>query len=156
MSPGAIYLACFNISEYCLSTVERNSFLLGRLQLWLQYICSRVNKRTSFQKLAYMYDHHQVQFSTKYVRYLATDARLPVWMVATPFKDPVYGPFQSDGTALTLFISQCIDRVKSFTAALRLNECVPHLLRSRVRTVLARDLNLWRCVCGSLVTDGLT
>ena len=39
---GALYLTCFNLSEYCLSTVERSSFLLGRLQLWLQYIFSKV------------------------------------------------------------------------------------------------------------------
>jgi len=39
---GALYLSCFNLAEYCISTVERNSFLLGRLQLWLQYIFSKV------------------------------------------------------------------------------------------------------------------
>ena len=42
MTQGALYLACFNLSEYCLATVERGSFLLGRLQLWLQYIFSKV------------------------------------------------------------------------------------------------------------------
>ena len=42
ITQGALYLACFNLSEYCLSTVERNSFLLGRLQLWLQYIFTKV------------------------------------------------------------------------------------------------------------------
>ena len=42
ITQGALYLACFNLSEYCLSTVERSSFLLGRLQLWLQYIFSKV------------------------------------------------------------------------------------------------------------------
>ncbi len=42
ITQGALYLACFNLSEYCLATVERTSFLLGRLQLWLQYIFSKV------------------------------------------------------------------------------------------------------------------
>ena len=42
ITQGALYLACFNLAEYCLSTVERSSFLLGRLQLWLQYIFSKV------------------------------------------------------------------------------------------------------------------
>ena len=42
ITQGALYLVCFNMSEYCLATVERDSFLLGRLQLWLQYIFSRV------------------------------------------------------------------------------------------------------------------
>ena len=42
ITQGALYLACFNLSEYTLSTVERSSFLLGRLQLWLQYIFSKV------------------------------------------------------------------------------------------------------------------
>lgn len=39
---GALYLACFNLAEYTISTVERASFLLGRLQLWLQYIFTKV------------------------------------------------------------------------------------------------------------------
>jgi len=43
ISRGALYLACFNLSEYCLATVERSSFLFGRLQLWLQYIHSKVS-----------------------------------------------------------------------------------------------------------------
>lgn len=38
ITPGAVYLACFDLSEYVRATVERDSFLLGRLQLWLQYI----------------------------------------------------------------------------------------------------------------------
>ncbi len=42
ITQGALYLACFNMSEYTKATVERNSFLLGRLQLWLQYIFSKV------------------------------------------------------------------------------------------------------------------
>lgn len=42
ISQGALYLACFNLAEYCMATVERSSFLLGRLQLWLQYIFSKV------------------------------------------------------------------------------------------------------------------
>ena len=42
ITQGALYIACFNMSEYCKSMVERNSFLLGRLQLWLQYIFSKV------------------------------------------------------------------------------------------------------------------
>jgi len=43
ITPGALYLVCFNLSEYCLSTVERGSFLFGRLQLWLQYIYSKAS-----------------------------------------------------------------------------------------------------------------
>jgi hypothetical protein len=43
MTRGAIYLVCFNLAEYCMATVERDSFLLGRLQLWLQYIFTKVN-----------------------------------------------------------------------------------------------------------------
>jgi hypothetical protein len=39
---GAIYLVCFNLAEYCIASVERESFLLGRLQLWLQYIFTKV------------------------------------------------------------------------------------------------------------------
>ncbi len=42
ITQGALYLACFNLAEYTNTTVERNSFLLGRLQLWLQYIFSKV------------------------------------------------------------------------------------------------------------------
>ncbi len=42
ITQGALYLACFNLSEFTNVTVERNSFLLGRLQLWLQYIYSKV------------------------------------------------------------------------------------------------------------------
>ena len=42
ITQGALYLACFNMSEYTKATIERNSFLLGRLQLWLQYIFSKV------------------------------------------------------------------------------------------------------------------
>ena len=42
ITQGALYIACFNMSEYCKSTVERNSFLLGRLQLWLLYIFNKV------------------------------------------------------------------------------------------------------------------
>ena len=42
ITQGALYLACFNLSEYTQATVERSSFLLGRLQLWLQYIFSKV------------------------------------------------------------------------------------------------------------------
>lgn len=42
ITQGALYLACFNLSEYTKATLERNSFLLGRLELWLQYIYSRV------------------------------------------------------------------------------------------------------------------
>jgi len=48
ISRGALYLACFNLSEYCLATVERSSFLFGRLQLWLQYIHSKVSVSLSF------------------------------------------------------------------------------------------------------------
>ena len=42
ITQGALYLTCFNLAEYCISTVERSSFLLGRLQLWLQYIFSKI------------------------------------------------------------------------------------------------------------------
>lgn len=42
ITQGALYLACFNLAEYTMSMVERSSFLLGRLQLWLQYIFSKV------------------------------------------------------------------------------------------------------------------
>ena len=42
ITPGSLVLACFNLSEYTQATVERGSFLLGRLQLWLQYIFSKV------------------------------------------------------------------------------------------------------------------
>ena len=42
ITQGALYLACFNLAEYTGSMVERSSFLLGRLQLWLQYIFSKV------------------------------------------------------------------------------------------------------------------
>jgi len=42
ISRGALFVACFNLSEYCLATVQRHSFLFGRLQLWLQYIFCKV------------------------------------------------------------------------------------------------------------------
>ncbi|XP_074662515.1 uncharacterized protein LOC141915032 [Tubulanus polymorphus] len=41
MTSQTIYLACFNLSEYSLTTFERNNHMLGRLQLWLQYIFSK-------------------------------------------------------------------------------------------------------------------
>ena len=43
MTPGAIYIVCFNLAEYCLASIEKDSFLLGRLQLWLQYIFTKAS-----------------------------------------------------------------------------------------------------------------
>ena len=42
LTPDAVYLVCFDLSEYLRATVERDSFLLGRLQVWLHYIYCKV------------------------------------------------------------------------------------------------------------------
>lgn len=39
---SSLFIACFNLAEFHLANVERHSFLLGRLQLWLQYIFCKV------------------------------------------------------------------------------------------------------------------
>jgi len=41
---ATLFIACFDLSQHCRFTVEPRSFLLGRLQLWLQYIFCKVER----------------------------------------------------------------------------------------------------------------